>query len=287
VREHEQTARRTLATVAMLVGVLGFAIIDAALTDLQWSVYSQVNGTGRFGLWKYEFTIYNVSRSGDIQSHEATALCNLDYYNATRAREKEHDKVPGRWKDDCDDMLDACGLAKGLGIVAGIASFFSAVLAGISGFVKVDDPKLDVGATFRQRVCPSFSAGAFNLSAISAVTAALAVLAYASERPYSPNKFLKDYDTPGHNRTWSLGQGFYLMVAGCLIMVAAGLVLLTVKNSKKIFLTSNKGISSTLLAEDQEKEGLMDYEGNSASQQQQMQQQRDDGYTAASELPAL
>jgi hypothetical protein len=255
-RDHEQAARRGLAAIAFVVCLVGCLAMVGSLRNLSWSEYSQVDGSGHFGIWRYEFSIRNVSRSGDIQSHDDSALCNLDYYNVSRTVAKEHDNVPGKWKDDCDDMIDACGLAKNLGILAGVCALAAAAFSCVSAVLHNDVVMFNQGqptVALRKYCCPSYSTAALVFSCASAGFATLAVLAYATERPSTPNRFLKDYDTPGAQRTWSLGHGFYLMLGAALVMFAGSLLLVTVRNSKKIFLTSRPEISSMLLSETEDR----------------------------------
>jgi len=248
VREKEQVARRSLAGMALCACLIGTGILVSAICDTSWSNYSQVDGSGSFGIFHYHFTINNITREGDIQSHKASALCNLDYYNATRAFHADRDGVPGRWKDDCDAMIDACGLAKWLGILAIGTSLAAAVLSLVSALVRDDRSTNGVHfASMRARVCPPHSTSALGCAITSAVSSLLAVLAYAGERPSSPNYFLKDYDTPGANRTWSYGGAFYIMIGGSLIMGAASMFLVAVKNSKRVLLTGREEISTALL----------------------------------------
>ena len=249
----EEYARRLLAVIAFAICLVGFGVNCAALGDLSWSHYAENDGIGSFGLWRYRFTIRNVTREGAIQSHDPTALCNLGIYNSSRTRAKEHDRVPGRWKDDCDDMIDACGLGINCGVLAAGFSLGAAALAVASGFVADDKPSSTGGVVTYgagRWQWPAYSTLGLVSASCSVVFGFLAIWAYATMRPSSPNKFLRDYDTPGANRTWRLGKGFYTMLAGAFIMGLACMVLVSVQNSKKIFLTgAHKEISSSLLSE--------------------------------------
>jgi len=247
-----ETARRMIAVVAFGVTLVGFGCICAALGNPSWSHYEQIDGRGSFGLWEYSFFLKNVSRSGDIQSHAPTALCNLGIYNASRNVDKAHDKVPGRWKDDCDDMIDACGLAQTLGVLAAMFALAASVLSALSGWFKDDDLKRSgtgvVSAGTWQ--WPSYSTTALVCVSVAATFTLLSALAYSGERPATPNKFLRDYDTPGANRYWALGRGFYTMIGSFFVMLAGVLLLVTVQNSRKIFLTGcYQEIGTSLLTE--------------------------------------
>merc|ERR1711934_1064080 len=133
-------------------------------------------------------------------------------------------------------MIDACGLAKWLGILAVLTAFAAAILCVVSALSKDDKPTQGLHVvSARQCVCPSHSTSALGCAITSAVCTLLAVLAYSGERPATPNYFLKDYDTPGTNRTWSYGGAFYIMIGGAFLMGAASLMLIAVKNSKRVF----------------------------------------------------
>jgi len=230
-----QSARRALACVICALSLLGFCAIVVALSSEKWSVYAADDGSGLFGLWKYHFTIRNVTREGDVMSHSPTALCNLDFYNATRARENQHLSVR-YWRDDCDAMVNAVGLSKSLGCLAAAFSLLSACLCMVSAILPKDNPTQGAHCiSYKPKICPRYSTLALVCTGVASVLSLLVVWAYATERPDKPNYFLKDYDTPGSKRSWHLGSAYWFMLAGAGAMLSSAISLFVYS---KRFLTS-------------------------------------------------
>merc|ERR1712057_49607 len=124
----EQVGRRSLAAAGFVAATLGFSLILAALVNQNWSEFDRKEGYGHFGLWTYKFQVNDVSKSGDIQglSPSTSVLCE---YNKTLSRYRLGGYSKHPWnpdesitpaRNDCDEMIDAVGLAKNLGCLSGL-----------------------------------------------------------------------------------------------------------------------------------------------------------------------
>jgi len=124
-------------------------------------------------------------------------------------------------------MVDACGLAINLGVLGAGLAVLGSGFSALSAFYKDPVTRSGVVGT-RNWQWPSYSNSALISSSCAAALSFLSAMAYSGERPDTPNKFLRDYDTKGANRTWALGQGWYMMLAGFFIMVGSIVIIVTV-----------------------------------------------------------
>lgn len=118
--------RRAVCAAGTILSALACPLLLATLLDADW--LRLPDGQGRFGLYRYRsappaawsaswgrggrLELANLTRAGRINGNGPSALCSLRAYNASRpARHRPADR------DDCDAMVDACGLGRTMGVL--------------------------------------------------------------------------------------------------------------------------------------------------------------------------
>lgn len=229
VREDQEWARKSVATVGWVIAALATVMFIVSLTDRDWARFTSDDGAGSFGLYRYSFSIANVTRSGRINTHDNTSLCSLDTYNASR---KANCNAHSPCKDDCDAMIDACGICRSLTIATII---LGTATAGFGMMSACRTDATNSRPTYDSNKWPRYSSVACVLASFAAVFGVLSAWAYWATLPSTANYFLKDFDTPGSHRMLSVGKNPSINIGAGLAMAVSCAAFVLTRNSKQVF----------------------------------------------------